>query len=199
MGYKGNNLTTRTTRLYVARNEADENGAPGAPAAIVLATESDFAHMPTTALDLAKKDLFLPKDGQVFGELEQNGLAFSFSGSGAANKTFTYDIYAWAAENGPAKHIVNGTGTLGTQQVVVYPHNGVATSESETRYWADTLVVTWENHLKEVESTDIVGHNSIAEVWFDGTGLRYIFIEISDADGSSEGEAGDVACFYRYF
>ena len=55
------------------------------------------------------------------------------------------------------------------------------------------------NHLKEVESTDIVGHNSIAEVWFDGTGLRYIFPQISDADGSTGTEAGDIACFYRYF
>ena len=197
MAYQGNNLTTRSARLFVARNEADENGATGAPDAIVLATESDFAQKPATALDLAKKDLFLPKDGQVFGELEQNGLAFSFSGSGAAGKTFTYDIYAWATENGPAKHIINGTGILGTQQVVVYPHNGVATSA--IRYWADTLVVTWENHLKEVESTDITGHDAISEVWFDGTGLRHIFIQISDADGSSGTEAGDIACYYRYF
>ena len=197
MAYKGNNLTTRSTRLYVARNEADENGAAGAPVIFAIETESDFAQMPATALDLAKKDLFLPKAGQVFAELEQNGLAFSFSGSSAAGKTFTYDIYAWANENGPAKHIINGTGILGTQQVVKYPHNGEA--PDTTRYWADTLAVTWENHLKEVESTDTTGHNTISEVWFDGTGLRYIFIQISDADGSTGTEAGDIACFYRYF
>jgi len=197
MAYKGNSLTTCSTRLYVARNEADENGATDAPDVFVLETESDFAQMPTTVLDLAKKDLFLPKEGQKFGELEQNGLAFSFSGSSAANKTFTYDIYVWALGNGAAKHIINGTGTLGTQQVIKYPHNGE--EPDSTRYWADTLTVTWENHLKEVESTDATGHDTISEVWFDGTGIRYIFIQISDADGSTGTEAGDIACFYRYF
>lgn len=197
MSHTGNNLTSLSSRLYVARNEADENGATGAPVVFVLATESDFAQMPATALDLSKKDLFLPKDGQFFAELEQNGLAFSFSGSGAAGKTFTYDIYVWANQNGAAKHIINGTGILGTQQVVKYPHNGAA--PDATRYWADTLAVTWENHLKEVESTDTDGHNTIAEVWFDGVGYRYVFVQISAADGSSGTEAGDIAVFYRYF
>ena len=53
--------------------------------------------------------------------------------------------------------------------------------------------------FKEVEATDTVGHNSISEVWFDGTGIRYVFIQISNADGSTGTEAGDIACFYRYF
>ena len=196
MTYRPNSLTTKSARIYVARNEADENGAEGAPAIFALETESDFAQMPSTALDLAKMDLFLPKDGQVFGELEQNGLAFSFTGGSAANKTFSYDIYSWANENGAAKHNVSGTGILGSQQVVKYPHNGEAATN---KFWADTLVVTWENHLKEVEATDSTGHNTISELWFDGTGVRYVFVQISSADGSTGTEAGDIAVFYRYF
>ena len=195
--YKGNNLTTRADKVYVARNEADENGASGAPAIFLIETEGDFAQKPTTALDLIVIDLFDPKLPQPLGELRQNGVAFSFSGSSAANKTFTYDIFTWANQNGPAKQTVNGTGILGTQQVIIYPHNNEATLT--TRFWADTLTVAWENHLKEVESTDTIGHNTMAEVWFDMTGLRFIFIQISDADGSTGTEAGDISCFYRFF
>lgn len=189
-------LTTLSHKLYVARQEADENGAADAPDIFVLATEGNFAQKPSTALDLQKKDLFIPQSLIGPAVLIQNGLAFSFMGGAAADKTFTYDIFTWANENGPAKHTVNGTGILGTQQVVVYPHNGVAAT---SKFWADTLVVTWENHPKEVESTDTTGHNSVAEVWLDGTGLRYWFIQISSADGSTGTEAGNISCFYRYF
>ncbi len=197
MTFTNNHLVTKSSPIFVARNEADENGSGSpAPAIFALATESDFAQKPSSALDLAKTDLFVPKEGQKFGELVQNGLAFSFSGSSAAGKTFTYDIITWSPKNGPAKHSVNGTGTLGTQQVVKFPHNGEAAT---SRFWADTLTVEWENHPKEVESTDTIGHNSMAEVWFDGTGIRYVFIQISNADGSTGTEAGDIAVFYRYF
>ncbi len=190
-------LTTLSHRLFVARNEADENGASGAPAIFVPATEGNFAQKPSTALDLQKLDLFSPRETKHSAEMIQNGLAFSFMGSSAAGKTFTYDMITWGNENSPARHVVNGTGILGTQQVIVYPHNNTATSA--TRYWADTLTVTWENWIKEVESTDITGHNTVAEVWLDDTGSRYWFIQISDADGSTGTEAGDISVFYRYF
>lgn len=196
-GYTNNYLVTKSSPLYVARNEADENGAAGAPDVFNIATEGNFAQMPSAVLDLAKIDLFIPKEGQKFGVLVQNGLAFSFTGGSAAGKTFTYDIFAWNNENGPAHWLINGTGILGTQQVVKYPHNG---ETATSKFWADTLVVTWENVLKDVESTeDTTGRNSIAEVWFDATGFRYFFIQISSADGSTGTEAGDIACFYRFF
>ncbi len=197
MAFSNNTLTTNSNRVYVARNEADENGASGAPDIFVLATEGNFAQKPATALDLTTIDLFDPKIAQALGELKQNGVAFSFSGSSAAGKTFTYDIFTWANENGPAKQTINGTGILGTQQVVIFPHDPDGTAPN--RFWADTLTVDWENHLKEVESTDTIGHNTMAEVWFDMTGLRYVFIQISNADGSTGTEAGDIACFYRWF
>ncbi len=190
-------LTTLTHRLFVARNEADENGVAGAPAIFVLATEGNFAQMPSTALDLQKVDLFSPREVKHLAEMKQNGVAFSFMGSSAAAKTFTYDIFTWGNENSPARHAVSGTGILGTQQVIVYPHNNDATVTD--RFWADTLTVTWENWPKEVESTDEVGHNAVAEVWMDDTGSRYWFIQISDADGSTGTEAGDISVFYRYF
>lgn len=197
MTYRGNSLTTLAVPLHVARNEADENGAAGAPAIFVLATEGNFAQMPSTTLDLAKKDLLTPKIAQPLGELEQNGLAFSFTGGSAAGKTFTADFYTWANQNGPAKHTVNMTAELGTQQVVIYPHDPTAVATD--KFWADKMTLNWENHLKEVEVTDDVGRNSVGEIWFDATGLRYVFIQILSADGSTGTEAGDIAVFYRWF
>ena len=93
------------------------------------------------------------------------------------------------------------TAELGTQQVIVFPHNNVATGTGGglDRFWADKMTLNWENHLKEVEVTDTVGRNSVGEIWFDITGLRYIFIQISDADNSTGTEAGNISCYYRYF
>ena len=77
------NLTTASRRMYVARNEANENGAAGAPAVFVLETAGDFANKPTTALDLQKLDLFSPKATKLRADLIQNGIAFSFAGGSA--------------------------------------------------------------------------------------------------------------------
>lgn len=197
MSFYPNHLTTLVHPYYVARGEDDENGSAGAPAVMTLTTQGDFAQKPATALDLFKFDLLTPRDTRHFAEHGVNGVAFCFSGGSADGKTFTFNIYGWANENGPAVHVLQGTGTLGTQQVVKYPHNGLA--PDATRYWADTLEVSWENWFKEVEATDGTGHNTVAHVWFDSCGYRYFFIEILNADGSTGTEAGDVACFYRYF
>ena len=153
--------------------------------------------MPATTLDLQKLDLFSPREVKHLAKMKQNGLVFSFMGSSAAGKTFTYDIFTWGNENSPARHAVNGTGILGTQQVIVYPHNNEATVTD--RFWADTLLVTSESWPKNVESTDEVGRNTVAEVWLDNIGSRYWFIQISGADGSTGDEAGDISVFYRYF
>ncbi len=195
------NLTTPTHRLFVARAEADENGAAGAPAIFTNETAGNFANKPTgtiDALDPGRLDptIDVAKNVSVIANSKVNGIAFSFTGGSAAGKTFGVDFFTWANENGGAKHTVNMTAELGTQKVVVYPHNGVAAPD---RFWADKMVIVWENHVKEVESTDTVGRNSIGEIWFDLSGLRYVFPQITNADGSTGTEAGDVAVWFRYF
>jgi len=195
------NLTTPTHKLFVARAEADENGASGAPAIFVNATAGDFASKPTSVLDALDVGFLDPtteveKCVSVIANSKVNGIAFSFMGGSAEGKTFTIDIYTWANENGPAKHTVNATAELGTQQVVKYPHNSVTATD---KFWADKMTIVWENHVKEVESTDKVGRNSVGEIWLDLSGLRYVFIQISNADGSTGTEAGDVSAFFRYF
>ncbi len=195
------NLTTPAHKIFVARAEADENGAAGAPAIFVNATAGDFANKPSTTIDALDPAFLDPtlgseKSVEIIANSKVNGIAFSFAGGSAAGKTFTADFFTWANENGPAKHTVNVTAELGTQQVVVFPHNGVTAT---SKFWADKMTVVWENHVKEVESTDKVGRNSVGEIWFDLSGLRYIFIQISNADGSTGTEAGNVSSFFRYF
>ncbi len=195
------NLATVYHKLFVARAEADENGAAGAPAVFNNTTAGDFASKPTTGvIDILDPPRLDPTteiiSPSVFAESNINGVIFSFTGGSAAGKTFTYDVFTWANENGPAKHSMNGTGIFGTQKVVKYPHNGAAAT---SKFWADTLVITWDNHPKETETTDETGHNSVSEIWFDTTGERYIMIQISDADGSTGTEAGDIACYFRYW
>lgn len=194
-------LATVYHKLFVARPEADENGASGAPAIFNNTTAGNFDSKPTTGvidiLDPPKLDPTIEiSQPSVIAESDINGVIFSFTGGSAADKTFTYDIFTWANENGPAKHSVSGVGTLGTQQVVKYPHNNQPATD---KFWADTLTFTWTNHPKEMESTDEGGHNSVAELWFDTSGVRYIMIQISDADGTTGTEAGDIACYYRYW
>jgi hypothetical protein len=194
-------LTTLTHKLFVGRAEADENGASGAPAVFVNATAGDFANKPASTIDVLDRAFLDPttevvKNTKIIAVSEVNGIVLSFTGGSAAGKTFTTDIFTWSNENGAAKHTTNISCELGTQQVVKYPHNGaVATS----KFWTDKMTVNWTNHVKRVESTDIVGRNSVGEIWLDLSGLRYVFIQISDADGTTGTEAGDVACYYRYW
>lgn len=195
------NLTTPSHKIFVARPENDENGATGAPVVFDIETAGDYDSKPSGTVDVLDPAYLDPTTettkGQSLTSISKvNGILLSFTGGSAANKTFTYDVFTWANENGHAKHTINGTGTLGTQQVVKYPHNNVAATN---KFWADTLTVTWENHPKDVASTDKTGHNTIAEVWLDMTGLRYLYVQISDADGSTGDEAGDIACYFRYF
>ncbi len=194
-------LVTPSHKIFVARPEDNENGDSGAPAVFALETASDYVNIPSGAVDVLDPAYLDPttetSKAQLLTSLSKvNAILLSFSGGAAADKTFTYDIFTWANENGAAKHTANGTSILGTQKVVKYPHNGATATN---KFWADTLVVTWSNHPKRVTSSDTIGHNSIAEVWLDMTSLRFLFVQISDADGSTGTEAGDIACYFRYF
>jgi len=163
------------------RAEANEDAT-----ALDLTTKGDFANMPATAVRL----------GSNAGANNAVGaLQLIFCGGAAADKTFTYTIYAWRTGNGPAEFVATGTGTLGTQAVVAYPHNRATAT---AKFWADTLTVTgrWN---KTVTSTDTSGNNQVAKLLFDFCGYEYIYVEISSADGSTGTEAGNVSVYYSYF
>jgi hypothetical protein len=187
-----NNLTTLAHGIKIARNEADEDAS-----LLDLAAAGDAANRPSVlgATGVGVVDLLSDKtDGET--EMVVNGIEFMFSGGAAADKTFGWRILAWKTANGPARLIGVGTGTLGTQALVTYPHNG---NTATNKFWADTLVITSKNWPKGIETTGRAGLNSVASVGVDDVGYRFWKVEITDADGSTGTEAGDIAVWYGYW
>ncbi|MCP4537777.1 MAG: hypothetical protein GY832_11590 [Chloroflexi bacterium] len=184
-------LTTVAHKLQVARYLAAKDATLGTE--LDLTTEGDWANKPAEDLSNTYLGAF-DVSKSITSEIKVNGLAFSFIGTGGANKGFKYKIFTWRSENGCAHQVAEGTGTLGTQAVVTYPHNGATVAGA---YWADTLTVTWYNWYKRVDSTDTTGHNTHAEVWLDAGGARDWYIEIDDPDS---GDAATlVGAYFGYF
>lgn len=186
-------LGTLAHRLFVARAAATEDTL------LDLATKGDFAQKPSGALDLLKASVAAspetPRDAPIRPVMWANGIAFMFAGSTAAGKTFNWHLKAWLNENGPAKYVAAGTGILGTQAVVKYPHNNVAVANM---FWADTIVVTWFDWYKEVKSTTpSTARNSVSEVWLDNAGWRYWLPEIITT-GTSD-PATSLVVYYHYW
>lgn len=166
------------TELKVLRAEADEDSTT-----LDLTTSGDYDNMPSGAVQLKRA-------GQDVAPVDT--IEIFFCGGSAANKTFTYTMYAYRAINGPAKFVATGTGTLGTQAVVEYPHSG---STATSKYWADTLSVT-SRWLTTVKSTDTSGNNECASLVLKSNGYEWFLVLISSADGSTGDEAGDISVYY---
>lgn len=181
------NLTTLTHKLYVGRQEAAANTTFSDD----LATKGDFANKPSDTidvLDLVKLDPNGGSSPSLFAETIVNGLVFYFAGGNTDNDAFTWKLFAWRNENGPAELAADGTGILGSQAVVKYPHNG---EPATNKFWADTLVVSNDNWQKEVEATAI-GSDSVSKVWVDTTGNRFWYVEIPTS-------VGDMSVFVGYW
>ena len=174
-------LSTYTNRMFVGRVEAAANTTFGD----VLATQGDFAQKPSSVIDVldpARLDPITESTKNVSHRAisKANGLIFYFAGGDANNDAFTWKVYAWRNENGPAEIVADGTGILGSQAVVVWPHNpGVPVSD---RFWSDTLVVSNSYWIKRVQASTI-GSNSVAKLWFDTSGYRYFYVEVPISAG----------------
>jgi hypothetical protein len=131
----------------------------------------------------------------VTNTLKANGIDIYIAGSTAAGRNVIWYLTAWRNENGPAKRVAQGTATTGTQAVVKWPHNGAAIANT---FWCDTIVVTWENWLKEVEATDSGNSNSVASLWMDTCGYRYWKMEFrtTEADATA---LTNLTAFYGRF
>lgn len=175
-------LDTVHSSYTLLRAEADEDSTT-----LDLTTKGDFANKPSSVIQLRARD-----DGLGHGG---NAIEITFCGGDAANDTFTYKLYGWRRINGPARMIATGTGTLGTQAVVIYPDSGATATN---KFWADTLTVT-ARWLGTVASTDTTGNNEVASLQFDFYGFEWLYCEITSADGSTGTEAGDVSAYYAYF
>ena len=167
-------LTTLAHQYNIAR----AIGAADATFSTALATAGNFGSKPATAIDL---------NNGLTNEIKVNGISFIFCGV-TNDSAFTWKIYAWKNTNGPAELVADGTGIIGSQKIVKFPHNDV---EIETVLWADTLVVSNEYWFKQVEATGI-SNNSVSKVWLDACGYRYWFVEIPTSDTN-------MAAYWGYF
>lgn len=173
-------LTSFTHRLFVGRAEAAANST----FSDTLATKGDSDNRPTATIDVLDPGFLDPttevtKNLSIQAISKANGIVISFAGGNADDDAFTWKIFGWKNQNGPAELVADGTGVLGSQAVVKFPHNGVAVAN---QFWADTLVVSNNFWIKRVDATDI-GSNSVAKVWFDTAGYRYFLIETPTAVG----------------
>jgi hypothetical protein len=182
------NLTTPFHKLFVARQLA----AADSSFSDSLATKGDFDNKPSSTVDLLDVIQLDPTvDNSVTKTIAENitnGIEFYFAGGNTDNDEFTWKLYAWKNENGPARLAASGTGILGSQAVVKYPHTGNA---PVNKFWADTVVVESETWIKDVEGVPN-GVNSVGSIWIDCAGYRYFYIEILTS-------VGDMAVFMSYW
>ena len=180
VGFEYAVTSTYQSPLAVLRAEADEDAATLA-ACLDLTTLGNFANKPTTAVSLHSS---APVS-------YANGIEIYFCGGTAADETFSWALYLWRSTNGPARLVAYGTGTLGTQAVIIYPQGGAATN----KFWADTLTVTWTCMNFSV-STGAV--NSVATLQGDARGYQYVDVKIYNANDAGA-EAGDITAYYAYY
>ena len=174
---------TQHAMYYLLRSAAHED----ADLLLLTGSEGNFANKPSGAVQIPAS--------VSEGASAINAIQVVFCGGTANNDTFTYKLYLWRKGNGPAELAATGTGTIGAQDVVLYPHNNQAATSI---WWADTLTVT-SRWVKTVSTTDSSGNNEIAKLVFDGCGYEWMWVEITSADSSTPGEAGSVSAYYSYF
>ena len=164
-----------------------------------LTTAGDFASKPSDTLDLLADVIDWTdnsvKNASLVHDTETNGMDMYIAGSTAAGRNVIWYLTAWRNENGPAKRVAQGTATTGTQAVVKWPHNGALIANT---FWCDTIVITWENWLKEVEATDSGNSNSVASLWLDTCGYRYWLMEFRTTEADATALTNLTAYYGRF-
>jgi hypothetical protein len=168
---------TRGGEYAVLRTEANENTT-----LLDLTTDGSDANRPATAIEIQSASLE-----------NVDTIIIPFCGGAAANKTFSWTLYAWRAGRGMCELVAYGTGTLGTQAVVKYPHNNATATN---KFWADTLTITAQAWLTTVSVIDGAGDNRVAKLKLTTNGYKYFYCEITNADNSTDTEAGNITVYY---
>lgn len=203
-------ITLFLTILYICRITKANEASPviqysEASPLILLRAE---ANENTTLIDLSvdggtskpTNAVRLPHTGK---DMPVNALVFYFCGGPTYNKTFGFKLWGWKPQ-GMAELICEGVGTIGTQAVVKYPDTDI---DAPNRFWAKDLHISSEilqYHVSDCfyedcseQSKDACAH--CAKLYGDNAGYEWIYCEIIDADGISEGEAGWISVYYSYF
>ena len=135
-------------------------------------------------------------------ETQANAISLTFAagidaGTTADAKTLSWKIYAWKEAESPAEYVALGTATFGTQDVGRLPDKTHQLTGA-LRNWADTIVITTQ-YFPQTLAVSTVGSNSVCKLSFDLAGYKYIYVELTDCDGTTGTEAGDVTVWATWF
>ena len=175
-----NQLITLIARYSLLRAEANENGS----VINLSAGEGDFASKPSAAVKIPTYQ----------NKTEANGIEIIFAGADADGDTFSWKLWAWRHGNGMATLICDGTGAIGTQDVVKYPDSDLPAAN---RWYADILALINNEFPMKWKVADIGGNGRVAKLYGDLLGYEWIYLEITDADGSGT-EAESVSSYFSY-
>ena len=143
----------------------------------------DFASKPSGAFQITSSNRGISKGGAWI---------FAICGTDDVDEDLDFDVVGWAKRNGMAQVMCQGTGILGSQDVVLYPDTGATATAA---FWADTIVVTdksnWPGYIGVFDS----GNNHVCIVVLDMTGIEWVQWLFHDTDGGSE--ATSVAVYGR--
>lgn len=185
-------LDTYHSGWHVVRATAVEDGANLAAVIDLAGAEGNFAkkddNITTFRIPSVRAGVG-PNEGKSAG----SAWVFVFGGTDAVNETFSFDLVGWRKTNGMAQIIANGTGVLGTQDIVLYPDDDSTTATNG--FWADTITVpvttNWPGNVGVFNS----GNNQVTMLIVDMVGLEFVYPVIYDADGSTGVQAATITVF----
>lgn len=169
-------LDTYQTGWNKIRAAAKEDAGTFAETIALDSNEGDFAHKESTAFRIRATE----RKGSMYYSYG-GAWVFTFFGSDAANDTFSFNLVGWSATNGMVQVICEGSGVLGSQDVVKEPDGTTAPG----KYWADTITLDETTKWPSVGVYNS-GDNEVAMLAVDLTGLEYIDFIIYDANGTAE-------------
>lgn len=125
-------LDTYHSSWHLVRESADEDGATFA-AVYNLTTGGNFANKDSSTVGAGGPFRIVSRQQYSRAEGFSPGskwmLVFSGKNYNNVDDTFSFNVVGWSKTNGMIQNIVEGSGVLGTQAVVVYPDGGDALGE----------------------------------------------------------------------
>lgn len=183
-------LDTYHSSWHLIRDTAAEDGATFAAGLDLAGAEGDFGNKPSGAFHIRVDS----SGGGYEGYSPGGAWMFAFAGTDTINDTFSYTMVTWAKTNGMAQVAGHGDGILGSQDVVLYPHDG---STATNGFWADTVNMDALTSWPEI-GTYNSGNNEVGLLVADMTGVEWVQFFIYDAGGAAS-ECTDITVYGRRY
>ena len=185
----------------LVRETATEDGADFATVYALATSKGDFANKDSSSV-AAGGPFRIKSQRSDLGQYQSFGDHWHFiiCGGLADDDDFSFNIVGWASDNGPAQIIAEGDGVIGTQDVVLFPDDGVAATNT---WWADTITLDettkWTTAAGGANGVSVFnsGDNEIAVIQLYPQGLEWIQFVFYDADDSQAGEADPLTVYGR--